>query len=50
MIFFSDFTLGVDVEIPDLSRGVVRQILAKSIAVMFAHIGYESKFFNKLGF
>lgn len=28
---------------PEISEAVAKQILIKSVAVMFAHIGYESK-------
>lgn len=36
------FSLGEEVITPEISEAVAKQILIKSVAVMFAHIGYES--------
>lgn len=41
---FTDFSKGIDVEMPELSKNVVREILNKCIATLFAHIGYETSY------
>lgn len=42
---FRDFKKDKVVEVQDLSKTIVRQILAKSVVTLFAHLGYESIFF-----
>ncbi|XP_057661034.1 STAGA complex 65 subunit gamma-like [Diorhabda carinulata] len=36
------FTSGKEVEFPELSEAVVKNLLKKSICAMFAHVGYET--------
>ncbi|XP_018575797.1 uncharacterized protein LOC108914455 [Anoplophora glabripennis] len=36
------FTCGWDVEIPELSEIVVKKLLSKSVATLFAHVGFET--------
>nr|CAI5840572.1 unnamed protein product [Callosobruchus analis] len=39
---FTPFSQGLDAEYPELSEAIVKNILAKSIATLFVHIGYET--------
>nr|XP_023020905.1 uncharacterized protein LOC111509391 [Leptinotarsa decemlineata] len=40
---FTSFSCGSEIDIPELSEAVVKEILPKCIVTMFAHIGFESK-------
>ncbi|XP_018321798.1 uncharacterized protein LOC108734657 isoform X2 [Agrilus planipennis] len=39
---FTAFSLGQCVEVPELSKAAVRQLLSKCVATLFAHIGFET--------
>ncbi|VEN59874.1 unnamed protein product [Callosobruchus maculatus] len=39
---FTPFSCGLDTEYPELSEAIVKDLLAKSIATLFVHIGYET--------
>ncbi|CAH1981088.1 unnamed protein product [Acanthoscelides obtectus] len=39
---FTPFSCGLATEYPELSEAIVKNILAKSIATLFVHIGYET--------
>ncbi|CAG9817993.1 unnamed protein product [Phaedon cochleariae] len=38
---FTAFSCGLEVDIPELSEAVLKQILTKCVVTMFAHIGFE---------
>lgn len=39
---FRAFSLGKEIDVPEISDAVAKQILIKCVATMTAHIGYES--------
>ncbi|XP_074029112.1 STAGA complex 65 subunit gamma [Leptinotarsa decemlineata] len=39
---FTSFSCGSEIDIPELSEAVVKEILPKCIVTMFAHIGFET--------
>lgn len=46
--FFSPRSLDCEVEVPELSHGVAKQVLSRCVAVMLAHSGFECKHFGAI--
>lgn len=47
---FTSFSLGEDVEVPEISETISKQVLIKSVATLCAHIGFETTHQSVLAF